>query len=98
MKYEEESPIKLTKQQIENRLNIQTLQNFLKIHPKASNEECSKIFGVALSTITRWKRGDVAELVGSPTNYNSKLTINKDKKEMVVDEEGLEALEKKNRY
>jgi len=94
MKYEEESPIKLTKQQIENRLNIQTLQNFLKIHPKASNEECSKIFGVALSTITRWKRGDVAELVGSPTNYNSKLTINKDKKEMVVDEVGLEALEK----
>jgi len=94
MKYEEEMPIKLTKQQIEYQLNLKRFNKYMKIHPKASRKEVAELFEVTEHTISQWKSGGVKVLFGIRDNYMNKLTINKVNDEKVVDEEKLERLEK----
>lgn len=94
LQYDKDEPIKLTKQQLENRINIKILSKYLKKNPKASLKECADLFGVTTHTITRWKKGDVEEVIGIPNNYKNKLTIKGINEEKVVDEEELMKLEK----
>jgi len=92
IKYDEENPVKKSRTQIEAERSVKILENYLKINPKASNVECSKLFGVSAMTIGRWKRGDVCEITLTENNYNIKLP-KISKKEIIVDEEELERLE-----
>jgi len=94
MKYEEETPIKQTKQQIEYQQNLKRYDKYMELHPKASRKEVAELFEVSEHTVSQWKSMGVQELIGIPKNYNNKLTINKINKEIVVDEVGLEEMEK----
>lgn len=92
LKYDEENPIKLTKQQIENRLNIKRLKKYLEIHPKAPLKECAELFEVDTHTITMWKKGHDGDAVIISNNYNNNTKYKK--KEIFVNEEELEQIEK----
>ena len=89
---EQEEPEKFNKQQIENRLNIKILQNYLKIYPKSSLKECGDIFKVSKNAIMRWKKGTVDKLPTMANNYNIEPIIKN--KEIIVNEDELEELEK----
>ena len=94
MEYDKENPVKLSKSQIEAKKGMQLIQKFVKSFPKMTSEEIANVFGVSKRTITNWKRGDVSEMAVVESNYNNKLTIKENNKQLEVDEEELERLEK----
>ena len=93
-KYDLEEPEKLNRQQTEKKFGIRILANLIQKFPKTTIEEFSQLFGVSKMTITRWKLGDVPVQAPQENNYNKYTIINKNKKEIEVDDEGLETFEK----
>jgi len=87
--YEKENPEKKTKSQAEKEIKIRMMNGFVKFNPKLTNKELGIICGVSERTIMRWKGGDVSDMTPPNDNYN----ITTDKKEIIVDEEGLEKAE-----
>ena len=76
-KYDREEPVKLTRQQIEKAQAIKVVHNFLKLFPKTTLVDFSKIFNVSTMTITRWKQGDVSRQQPQKNNYNNIQPNNK---------------------
>jgi DNA-binding transcriptional regulator YiaG len=91
IKYEKENPAKKTKAEQIKEAKIKIMYNLIKNNPKLRNQDLAKMMGVSERTIERWKSGDVEEEGVAPDNY----TITTNKKEIFVDEEGLERQEKK---
>jgi hypothetical protein len=86
IEYEKKNPVKESRVQIETRIKSKILANFLKKFPNAPTSDLANFFSVSDHTITRWKRGDVEVLDGTPNNYNNELYQDK---EIIVDEEAL---------
>ncbi len=86
LKYDQENPQKLSKSQIETNKNIEMIRKLEGYNPKWTTQDFAKMFKVSENTIGRWKRGDVGTLPPPGDNY----IIRTEKKEMIVDEEGLE--------
>lgn len=94
VKYEKENPVKKTKAQIEKDTKIELMNKLLEYNPKYTNVELGKMIGVSSMAISRWRRGEVFGVTKTENNYKNKLQFNI-KKEIEVDEEGLELIEKK---
>jgi len=90
--YERDNPVKKTKSMIEKDQNIKTLKQIKKVMPNLSTQELANLLGVADETIRRWDRGDVSESTTSDFNYNNKHI---QKKDIMMDDEELEASEQK---
>jgi hypothetical protein len=90
LKYDEENPERKTKAELKAESGMEYMKGYLKKHPKATMKELSEVFGVSMSTITNWKRGNAMVTQLSPDKFNVNL-INK---EVFVDEEAMEKAEK----
>jgi len=92
--YDKENPVKQTKAQIIVEKSIEYMKNYYKIHPKCTRKECASVFGISLETLRHWKMYNVEDNDGQETKYNDKLLLNSGNKEIVVNEEELEKMEK----
>jgi len=92
LEYDKENPKKLSKSQIETERSRRFVAEILKTYPKMSNTEMGKLLGVSGNTIGRWKSEDVEVSPLTPNDYNKEQNL-LEKKEVVVNEEELEATE-----
>ncbi|HUS48954.1 MAG TPA: hypothetical protein VMZ91_02215, partial [Candidatus Paceibacterota bacterium] len=91
--YDKENPVKKNKLQLERDLNVKRFNKYLELHPKATRKELMELFEISNDCISKWKRGDVSDDSREEIKYNDKL-FNNSNKEIVVNEEELEKMEK----
>jgi len=76
-KYDREEPVKLTKLQTERKMGERVIQELLKIYPKMTHDEFSKVFNISKRSVCSWKKGGVPEMKAQESNYNNKQPQNK---------------------
>ena len=91
IEYEKQNPEKITRTQIEKAKSTEIYYKIKDFFPDMLDEDIAKMLKVSKRTITRWKSGSVDDGQETKDNYNIKPIK---KKEIVVDENGLEQSEK----
>ena len=92
LEYDKENPKKLSSREIETKINSTITKRLSELHPELSTKDLAKVFNVCPRSISRWIKLDVEGSTENEDHYNKEQNL-LEKKEVVVNEEELEATE-----